>query len=165
MAIEKDLGVRNVRIGGAARAREPEAARRDGGFLAPAPGSSAIHGEVAAAEAAAAGDGALHSGENVLGGPGVQRAMSEPSPGQVELDPLTLFRICLQAEEKFREGILKMTQEGRTSSSFFSTTDVRAPEDPPRPPPGPLRKGFITSPSSGLRRCPLCRMSCCQGAW
>ena len=34
----KDFGVRNVRIarddGGAARAREPEAARRDGGFLA-----------------------------------------------------------------------------------------------------------------------------------
>lgn len=64
-------------------------------------------GEVAAGAEAAAGDGALHYGENVLGGPGPQRAMSEPSPGQVELDDVTLFRICLQAEEKFRKGFLR----------------------------------------------------------
>ena len=81
----------------------------------------------------------LHFGENVLGEMGTQRAVSETSPGPVEMDPISLFRLrCLrEAEEKFREGILKMTQEGSSNGSFFSMSEGRVLEDQPRPPPGP----------------------------
>ena len=93
----------------------------------------------------------LHFGENVLGELGTQRAVSETSPGPVEMDPISLFRLrCIrEAEEKFREGIIKMTQEGSSGSSFFSTSEGRVLEDQPRPPPGP-------PPESPPRPPPLC---------
>ena len=83
----------------------------------------------------------LHFGENILGEQGIRGAGStEASPGHVELDPVALFRIrCIrEAEEKFREGILKMTQEGSASSSFVAAMEGKVcSDDVPRPPPGP----------------------------
>ena len=83
----------------------------------------------------------LHFGENILGEQGIRGAGStEASPGHVELDPVALFRIrCIrEAEEKFREGILKMTQEGSASRSFVWAMEGKVCcDDVPRPLPGP----------------------------
>lgn len=233
------LGVRSVRVvqreSRSSRAREPESAGRDGGFLASAPGESmdgrggevvtggTSGGEVAAARAAGA-DGAaaaeaagvanmrnesrlgvsggglfgdlvtegsgqlgvsagevrsevasgrevpvnpfwsperkaferLHYGENILGELGTGMAMSETPPGQVEMNPIQLFRIrCLrEAEEKFREGLLKMTQEGSSSSSFHSANEGRVGGDQPKPPPGPPPESPPRVPSVGIGSVP-----------
>lgn len=61
---------------------------------------------------------------------GTGAAMSETRPGQLEINPIQLFRVrCLrEAEEKFWEGLLKNESRGfiYSSSSFLSANDGRA---------------------------------------
>ena len=60
---------------------------------------------------------------------GTGAAMSETRPGQLEINPIQLFRVrCLrEAEEKFCEGLLKNESRGfiYSSSSFLSANDGR----------------------------------------
>lgn len=63
------------------------------------------------------------------------------SPGEpeVEMDPIALFRMrCFrEAEERFREGLLRMVQPPSTPRSFASVAEISSSGGPPKPPPGP----------------------------
>ena len=65
------------------------------------------------------------------------------SPGEpeVEMDPIALFRMrCFrEAEERFREGLLRMVQPPSTPRSFASVAEQSSSGGPPKPPVPRLR--------------------------
>lgn len=96
----------------------------------------------------------LHFGDGI-GQQGGDRSVSntpqDPRSGEVEMDPIELFRIrcfreaeekCLkEAEDRFRAGLLKMSQEASSTGSFVSASDEpQTKTDTPAPPPGPPPK-------------------------
>ena len=83
----------------------------------------------------------LHLGQSGFGdfarmGSGLGASPGEP---EVEMDPIALFRMrCFrEAEERFREGLLRMVQPPSTPRSFASVIEAQGSEQPPKPPPGP----------------------------
>ena len=102
----------------------------------------------------------LHFGERVEPQGGNRSVSDTPQGGHqggVEMDPIELFRIrcfreaeekCLQeAEERFKAGLLKMSQEVSSAGSFMSAAEDQGgrsgtPAPPPGPPPmSPEREG------------------------
>lgn len=96
----------------------------------------------------------LHFGDGVgqqRGDRSVSDTPQDPRSGEVEMDPIELFRIrCFreaeekylkEAEDRFRAGLLKMSQEASSSGSFVSASDdQQTRSDTPAPPPGPSCK-------------------------
>ena len=83
----------------------------------------------------------LHFGQSGFGdfarmGSGFGASPGEP---EVEMDPIALFRMrCFrEAEERFREGLLRMVQPPSTPRSFASVIEAQGSDQPPKPPPGP----------------------------